>query len=43
MAEMVLWAAAHEATGNQALIRALKKDKQGLVDQIQRQWKAANP
>ena len=43
MAEMVLWAAAHEPTGNQALVRALKKDKQGLVDQIQRRWKAANP
>lgn len=38
MAEMVLWASAHERTGNQELIRALKKDKQGMIDAIQRRW-----
>jgi DNA-binding HxlR family transcriptional regulator len=38
MAEMVLWAAAHEPTGNQELVRALKKDKQSLIEQIQRRW-----
>ena len=43
MAEMVLWAAAHETTGNQDLVRALKKDKTGLIEAIQRRWKAAHP
>ena len=38
MAEMVLWASAHERTGNQELVRALKKDKQGMIDAIQRRW-----
>jgi DNA-binding HxlR family transcriptional regulator len=42
MAEMVLWAAAHEPTGNQELVRALKKDKQGLIEQIRRRWNSAN-
>ena len=42
MAEMVLWASAHESTGNQELVRALKKDKQGMVDAIQQRWKRAN-
>jgi DNA-binding HxlR family transcriptional regulator len=42
MAEMVLWAAAHESTGNQELVHALQKDKQGLVDKIRRDWTAAN-
>ena len=38
MAEMVLWAAAHEPTGNQELVRALRKDKRSLIEQIQRRW-----
>lgn len=42
MAEMVLWAAAHEPTENQELVRALKKDKQGLIEQIRRRWNSAN-
>ena len=42
MAEMVLWAAAHEPTDNQELVRALKKDKQGLIEQIRRRWNSAN-
>ena len=42
MAEMVLWAAAHENTGNQDLVRALKKDKKGLIEAIRRRWNAAH-
>lgn len=42
MAEMVLWAAAHENTSNQYLVRALKKDKKGLIEAILRRWKAAH-
>lgn len=38
MAEMVLWAAAHEPTGNQELVRALRRDKAGLIAQIQERW-----
>jgi DNA-binding HxlR family transcriptional regulator len=41
MAEMVLWAAAHEPTGNPELVRALKKDKAAMIDAIQRRWATA--
>ncbi|MGB7438701.1 MAG: helix-turn-helix domain-containing protein [Candidatus Acidiferrum sp.] len=34
LTEMVLWAAAHERTGNQALVREMKKDKQGFIDMV---------
>jgi DNA-binding HxlR family transcriptional regulator len=35
LAEMVLWAARHEKTENQTLIRELQKDKQGFVAVVQ--------
>src|ERR1700724_3702962 len=31
MSEMVLWAAAHEDTGNEALVKELRKDKEGFM------------
>ena len=38
LTEMVLWAAAHEQTGNQALVRALQKDKEQFQTQVRRRW-----
>jgi DNA-binding HxlR family transcriptional regulator len=40
MAEMVLWAARHERTGNQALVRQLRRDKQRMIDEVRRRWAA---
>jgi DNA-binding HxlR family transcriptional regulator len=36
--EMVLWAAAHEDTGNQALIRLIKKDKTKFIAEVRKRW-----
>jgi DNA-binding HxlR family transcriptional regulator len=38
LTEMVLWAAAHEDTGNQALVRLIKKDKTKFLAQIRKRW-----
>ena len=38
LTEMVLWAAAHEKTENQALIRIMRRDKHKFVAQIRRRW-----
>ncbi len=38
LAEMVLWAARHEKTGNQQLVRQLQKDKEQLVAEIRQRW-----
>ena len=38
LAEMVLWAARHEKTGNQELIRQLKGDKQQVIAHIRKTW-----
>jgi len=38
LAEMVLWAARHEETGNQALVRASQTNKQGVVTQVRDLW-----
>jgi DNA-binding HxlR family transcriptional regulator len=38
MTEMVLWAAAHEDTGNQALIRQMKTDKQKFLAGVRERW-----
>ena len=40
MAELVLWAARHERTGNQALVRQLEQDKDRMVAEVRRQWQA---
>jgi DNA-binding HxlR family transcriptional regulator len=38
MAEMVLWAARHECTGNQELVEMLRADKQAVIDGVRRRW-----
>jgi DNA-binding HxlR family transcriptional regulator len=36
LTEMVLWAAAHERTGNQELVREMQKDKVAFVEAIRK-------
>src|SRR6266566_329315 len=38
LAEMVLWAAAHENTGNQTLIRQIRKDKEQFLAAVRQRW-----
>lgn len=38
--EMVLWAAAHEKTGNQALVQLMQKDKEQFLADIRKRWEA---
>lgn len=38
LTEMVVWAAAHEDTGNQALVRQIKKDKEQFLAAVRRRW-----
>jgi DNA-binding HxlR family transcriptional regulator len=38
LTEMVLWAAAHEDTGNQALVQLMKADKQKFLADIRQRW-----
>jgi DNA-binding HxlR family transcriptional regulator len=38
LTEMVLWAAAHEATGNQTLVRQMKADKATFIAEVRRRW-----
>src|SRR5229473_6988855 len=38
LTEMVLWAAAHEDTGNQALVRLIQKDKEKFLAAIRGRW-----
>ena len=40
MTEMVLWASAYEDTGNQALVRLMRKDKGKFLAEIRRRWEA---
>ncbi|HTQ13146.1 MAG TPA: helix-turn-helix domain-containing protein [Rhizomicrobium sp.] len=40
LTEMVLWASAHEATGNQALIRRMR-DKAAFLDDVRARWQAS--
>ncbi len=40
LTEMVLWAAAHENTGNQVLVRLMKKDKAKFLAEIRKRWPA---
>jgi hypothetical protein len=35
---MVLWAARHENTANQALVRQMQKDKEQFLAEIRRRW-----
>ncbi len=38
LTEMVLWAAAHEDTENQALVRQMKKDKEQFLAAVRKRW-----
>jgi DNA-binding HxlR family transcriptional regulator len=38
LTEMVLWAAEHEDTGNQALISLMKKDKEKFLTEVRQRW-----
>jgi DNA-binding HxlR family transcriptional regulator len=38
LTEMVLWAAAHENTGNQALVRAMREDKEKFLAGVRQRW-----
>jgi DNA-binding HxlR family transcriptional regulator len=38
LTEMVLWAAAHEDTGNQALVRLMKQDKKKFLAGVRQRW-----
>jgi DNA-binding HxlR family transcriptional regulator len=38
LTEMVLWAALHENTGNQALIREMRKDKDQVIAGARERW-----
>jgi len=40
LTEMVLWAAAHEDTGNQSLVRLMRKDKEHFLAEIRKRWMA---
>jgi DNA-binding HxlR family transcriptional regulator len=40
LTEMVLWAAAHENTGNQALLRLIRKDKKNFLAGVRKRWSA---
>ena len=39
LAEMVLWAAKHEETGNQALVQQIRTDKEQLLSSVRQRWK----
>ena len=43
LAEMVLWAARHEKTGNQQLIRKLKQNKEQFLAHVRRTWSENGP
>lgn len=38
LTEMVLWAAAHEDTGNQALVRQMRADKRKFLAGVRQRW-----
>ena len=38
LTEMVLWAAAHEDTGNQALVRQMREDKEKFLAGVRQRW-----
>jgi DNA-binding HxlR family transcriptional regulator len=38
LTEMVLWAAAHEDTGNQALVQLMRKDKKKFLAGVRQRW-----
>jgi DNA-binding HxlR family transcriptional regulator len=38
LTEMVLWAAAHEDTGNQALVQQMRENKQKFMAGVRQRW-----
>jgi DNA-binding HxlR family transcriptional regulator len=38
LTEMVLWAAAHEDTGNQALVKQMRADKEKFLAGVRQRW-----
>ena len=38
LTEMVLWAAGHEKTENEPLVRLMRKDKESLIAEIRKRW-----
>ena len=38
LTEMVLWASAHEKTGNQPLVEQMRKNKEQFIEQIRQRW-----
>lgn len=38
MTEMVLWAAAHEDTGNRALVQLMRADKKKFLTGVRQRW-----
>jgi DNA-binding HxlR family transcriptional regulator len=38
LTEMVLWAAAHEDTGNTALVRQMRADKEKFLAEVRQRW-----
>jgi DNA-binding HxlR family transcriptional regulator len=40
LTEMVLWAAAHEETGNQSLVRQMQVSKEQLLTDVRQRWAA---
>src|SRR5271169_6885525 len=38
LTEMVLWAARHEDTGNQALVRQMQTGREQLLDAVRQRW-----
>jgi DNA-binding HxlR family transcriptional regulator len=42
LTEMVLWAAAHEETGNQPLIKLMREDKKKFMEEIRARWANRN-
>ena len=41
LTEMVLWAAAHEDTGNQALVQLMRADKEKFLSGVRQRWEKA--
>ncbi len=42
LTEMVLWAAGHEETANQALVREMQEDKEQFLSAIRKRWAESN-
>jgi DNA-binding HxlR family transcriptional regulator len=42
LAEMVLWASAHEETGHQQLVRLLREEKDRVIADVHERWAESN-